>query len=677
MDNNYEIIVEEKFKKCFKPNDYFWGLGIENETYIQGKYPRYYNGEFIQNNLKRERYSVNYMENYKQDILQKLLSYFFPKDEIFMIHQMINAHCFDKMDLYQNHKTLYTKKGEQNPKFSGKTILEIWQEFDPWFLRHVSPFDKHNKNIFFDGDTIEFITNNFYKTNIKDIVNELEINRKDFLDHLEIFREKYHLWTDLGPLSYPSYNPGLNQFQTQLDRITVFNNGTFHIHITLPTLLNEEGKIDNEIEFEKQHRILGNIMQWLEPFYISLYGSPDIFSILFEKLSEKDKKDYPENLYFAGGSLRCFMSRYIGVGTYSIDDEHLKKGKYVKVKKEEISKDQKDFWWRHKVEKDSGYCFLEKKEDEIVEMDMGYDLNMMKHYQSGIEIRFLDAFSPKYLKSFLYSFFLLLEDIWNQSFFQNLESIRKSKEWNDLVFEVLKNGYKTCFKTKEEYNFWNDLFNKDNEILNKEYFREDIKICDWFMKVVNNKRKKYKEMSKWNESQFLKYFIKDKSEIEEEFYMGEVNKYHYEEHLKQCFPFYNIKKSVSINNLLVNSENLEIIMKDIKMEMDEMIKSMDYLKSFREEIEKHKNENQIQLENIKKKEEEWKKFLEKQKQERELNMHKKTVEVLYTMFLPHFHDINKNLNNINERMIKMENMNQIFLKNEMNIEKKKKCFFLN
>ena len=61
---------ENDFYKNYKSKDTeFWGLGIENETYLMFDKKIALTKEFIQNNHKKERYSINYYSNYKLDEL--------------------------------------------------------------------------------------------------------------------------------------------------------------------------------------------------------------------------------------------------------------------------------------------------------------------------------------------------------------------------------------------------------------------------------------------------------------------------------------------------------------------------------------------------------------------------------------------------------------------------------
>jgi hypothetical protein len=48
-----------RYLSAYKPNDYFWGLGIENETYLQFSKTFAHPTSGIHTNHRPERYSVN------------------------------------------------------------------------------------------------------------------------------------------------------------------------------------------------------------------------------------------------------------------------------------------------------------------------------------------------------------------------------------------------------------------------------------------------------------------------------------------------------------------------------------------------------------------------------------------------------------------------------------------
>jgi hypothetical protein len=350
-------LKEKRYVDQFKKNDkIYWGLGIENETYIEFNKKKFYSGKYILNNIKRERYSFDYTKNYNDfsQIKDKLLAKIFKEDKFYPITQMLNSHCFDKMDVGYNHRTTYTKNPKPNKYFNGTSILENWYDFNNEMLYILGGRDKTDSNIFFDGDTIEFITENFYKANASNVINELIERRNDFLTKLKIFMKNHALWSDFGDISFPYTHPGLNQFQTQPKNIVLFNNTTYHIHITLPTELNANAQILNNEKFINDHKKAITLIQWFEPYYITTLGSPDIFAIINDVLSNSNDDIIEHNASnasnaitltsgreishltqnkalhtfgFTKGSMRAALSRYIGVGTYN--PEKMNRGKIL------------------------------------------------------------------------------------------------------------------------------------------------------------------------------------------------------------------------------------------------------------------------------------------------------------------------------------------------------------
>lgn len=226
---------------------------------------------------------------------------------------MINSHSLNKIDRYGEHLTIYEKKPKENMKFSGKTIIEEWFEYDNEIKNKINPISKTETNIFFDGDTIEFITENFYKTNSFDVVNEL-INIKNwFINKFNNFKNKTNLWNDMGKINFVEKHPGLNIFKSMPNNIVFFNNSTIHVHLTLPTKI-INGTIKDKELFKITHAKAIKLLQWFEPFFICTLGSPDIMQSIYEKYNGT------KNNYFAKGSMRATISRYIGVGTYNTDN---------------------------------------------------------------------------------------------------------------------------------------------------------------------------------------------------------------------------------------------------------------------------------------------------------------------------------------------------------------------
>ena len=420
-------LTNDKYEKFFKyQNDVYWGLGIENETYIEFEKKISVPGDFIQNNITRERYSINYAMNYKDDDLKRLLKYF-NQFEMYEITQMLNSHCFDKLDSKLNHKTIYALKPTPNILFNGKSIYEEWIEFDPDIAKIFSPTDKNNFNIFFDGDAIEFTTEKFFNANIKNIVLELNQRKNYFINKLREFFDKNNLFTERGLVSFPIVNPGFNHFLSQKNGIVLFNNSTYHINITLPTKL-IDGKIFNKQKFINDHRKAISLIQWFEPFFICTLGSPDIFTVLSDVTGD--------NAYYAKGSMRAAMSRYIGIGTYNT--LNMQCGRILTKTVDEV-RPIGVTWWRDLIEKRLNY--------NLPDSQIGLDFNFNKHYQSGFEFRMLDGFPIEYLADVIRSIILICAHALT---LKNVPIAANNDIWNIIVYKSLVNGFDTILTDDEK-----------------------------------------------------------------------------------------------------------------------------------------------------------------------------------------------------------------------------------
>jgi hypothetical protein len=396
-----EEITYEKHKKYYSsyiPNDYFWGIGIENETYLEVPRVSDISGSFFKNQ-KRERYSVNYYQSYIYEYFNKALDTMINKDDTYYLPYLINSHELTKNDLSGNPQTNYDKESTPNKIFSGKTVFEYMCENDSYFK------DEYQKSFCFDGDTIEFMTQKFYKRTIQDVISELKHHKKHFLEHINKLQLPL---ADGKKLEYPKTNHGFARFSTNKNNLSIFNNGTYHFNFTLPTLLNDCGHIIDKKNFEKRHSKAIKIIQFLEPFFIAKFGSADILSTGSSYLKR-----------FPRGSQRIAASRYVSAGTYNSD--RMKSGKILQERRELFE----PLWYR-KLYKQIHYV----KNDKI-----GLDINYNKFKNHGIELRIFDYFDESILEE-AFTFIVLLLD---HSLHKRVKSPVRNELWNNYIVDILNN----------------------------------------------------------------------------------------------------------------------------------------------------------------------------------------------------------------------------------------------
>ena len=406
---------------------YYWGIGLENETYLQFEESLIVSGQFIQEKMGRERYSIDYLKCYKAGALETLLSTAFDSNKNYLVSQMMNSHSLEKLDIHFQHKTIQSAPPLQdNPEYAGKSILELFLEKQPYHIQTM--FTQKNNPmgcIIFDGDTIEFVTKYFENRTVQEACNEMRANKKIFLERLNETKILP------GPLTFPDYNIGINMFMSNQKNLVLFNNGTLHFHFTLPTLT-EDSRIVDYDAFDKAHNNAIYLLQWFEPLFIATLGSPDIMAIISNENNLKEK--------FAAGSMRNAMSRYTGVGTYH---KSMAKGKILTYPVEDFRKllkfsKEENIWWRDQVESELSYELL---------TDLGLDFNREKLYQSGFEFRSFDEFPAEYLPAVLHAIVLICE---HSKTFEDVQWAHDSVVWNNLVFRALRDGYSSEISNDEK-----------------------------------------------------------------------------------------------------------------------------------------------------------------------------------------------------------------------------------
>ena len=439
-----------KYYDSYKPNDYFWGIGIENETYLEIDSMEVNNSFF--KNQKRERYSVNYFDTYLSGYFNKALLTVIENDKLHTLPLLINAHELTKNDLSGQPMNNYDKGATPNKKFSGKTVFEHMKEKNKYF------FEEYEKSFCFDGDTLEFMTQKFYKTTINKVIEELKNHKKLFLKQINALDLPY------GKLiKYPSENYGFAVFTTNKNNIAIFNNGTYHFNFTLPTQLDGSGNLINKMDFKVRHQKAIRLIQLMEPFFIAKYGTADILS-----------RSSEYRFRFPKGSQRCAASRYIGVGTY--DANKMKSGKLLQDERKNIAPP-----FYTKLYKQINYKPLEQ---------IGFDINYNKFKNHGIEIRFFDWFDEEKLYEVLQFIVHLLD--FSESRKESIPKFTTHELWNSITYKAILDGSGAILSSEEIIWLRNQL-----EIKKSVKQNNIVYVYDFISEYFHNKFKYNGPVSKY------------------------------------------------------------------------------------------------------------------------------------------------------------------------------------
>jgi hypothetical protein len=348
----------ERYGSAYRRFGWFWGLGVEHETYLLSSQTRKITA-FDAATMKSERYSVSYYKNYQDGPLRAALA-----DVVaaaggsLTVPVILNCHSLTDCDVFGEHATTYERQPKPNPKYTGATMYDWMCQHSPW-LR-----DEIGKVFMWDGDTVEFMTQRFYCATVGSVMKELEDGERRF--EVEMAQlPKAGVLIAYGPLrlAAPRNEPWATHL-TNPRAVSMFNNGTFHINVTLPTRLGFNRQPLKPAKFLRQHRRLARLIQWVEPLWVAVHGSGDPFATASPQFGTQ----------FAAGSQRLAVSRYIGLGTY--DTDTMPVGKIL-----QIPKQRGDYPWYDWLHERTAYAPLDV---------VGLDLNFNKHGAHGLELRFLD-----------------------------------------------------------------------------------------------------------------------------------------------------------------------------------------------------------------------------------------------------------------------------------------------
>lgn len=387
---------------------FFWGLGVEHETYVRTSCVRDVSGTWSPEMLKPERYCVDYYSAYQKDLLRPALNAALAgRGGHMTVPVLMNNHSFTDCDLSAEHRTTYERVPKPNPRFAGRTLYDYVCDHSAW-LRN-----ERGRAFAWDGDTVEFMTQRFYRATVGDVMAELVDAEEQFVRELNA-APQLGILASHGPfaLAEPRNEPWAT-YLTNPRGVSMFNNGTIHVNVTLPTRLDWTGRRPLFWDdFVQRHRRLARLIQWMEPLWIAAYGSGDPFASVAGISGE----------LFAAGSQRLAVSRYIGVGTF--DTSQMPTGKILQV----VAPAGRFPWYDRLYERVRGYERLGV---------VGLDLNFNKHWAHGLEIRIFDQIARPALREVLEQVVMLM-DVAEEG--QDISDPRVSAVWQSAVIESIHCG---------------------------------------------------------------------------------------------------------------------------------------------------------------------------------------------------------------------------------------------
>jgi len=121
MSSLQDLPKHRRYASAYKRFGWFWGLGLEHETYLATSQTRRITA-FAPANMKPERYSVNYYRSYRPEPLLRALSGVLTDvsgSSGMVVPVLMNCHSFTDCDVFGEHATTYERVPCPNPRFSG------------------------------------------------------------------------------------------------------------------------------------------------------------------------------------------------------------------------------------------------------------------------------------------------------------------------------------------------------------------------------------------------------------------------------------------------------------------------------------------------------------------------------------------------------------------------------
>ena len=115
MNEKLSLDKHKKYKHMYGKNELYWGVGIENELYLEFDKKISISQTFLKNNHKRERYSVDYFDSYKKSAIESAFDEHLQHiSEPITLPLLVNSHSFMYTDAENNHQTTYTTNPKTN-----------------------------------------------------------------------------------------------------------------------------------------------------------------------------------------------------------------------------------------------------------------------------------------------------------------------------------------------------------------------------------------------------------------------------------------------------------------------------------------------------------------------------------------------------------------------------------